>query len=212
MSRIFPLALVFVACGAATLTTAFGRTWTDRGGRKVEADLVAVVNGKVRIKRASDGKNFDVPIDRLSDADQAFVESQAKSNEALAAAREQTFADGKLYFVSRPDTGRVESGDGLLRMVIGLDYQLKPDSKPPDEPFSIVMAFAVKDTDTGQLYEHKGIWTPQELKDLKSGRTGAMLLGASSLRGEGDATLYLTKKEDKETPISNKISVPVLFK
>lgn len=70
---LLPMALLGVAS-----TPAGARTWTDRTGRQLEADFVGFVDGKVQIKRTSDGKTFFVPIDRFSDADQAFVRSQTK--------------------------------------------------------------------------------------------------------------------------------------
>lgn len=53
------------------------RIWTDRTGRKLDAEYIGFNGGKVEIKRTSDGKTFYVPLERLSDADQAFVRSQA---------------------------------------------------------------------------------------------------------------------------------------
>lgn len=52
---------------------AMARTWTDRTGRQVDAELVRLIEGKVEIKRTSDGKMFQVPLERFSDEDQAFV-------------------------------------------------------------------------------------------------------------------------------------------
>lgn len=60
-----------------TLTsTCLGRIWTDRTGRQVEAELISVSDGYVKIKRQSDGKVFDLPLDRLSDDDRAFLRAQ----------------------------------------------------------------------------------------------------------------------------------------
>ena len=57
---------------ALTLTPAFARTFTDNAGRKVEAELVAVENDTIRIRRA-DGQVFTLPLATLSAADQAFA-------------------------------------------------------------------------------------------------------------------------------------------
>jgi hypothetical protein len=67
------MSLLIVAC--ATRTSA-ARTWTDRGGRQLEAAYVSFHGGMVRIERERDGKVFDVPLDRFSNADQAFVQAQ----------------------------------------------------------------------------------------------------------------------------------------
>lgn len=51
------------------------RTWTDATGKfKVEAALVRVEDGSAVLKK-TDGKELRVPIDRLSDGDQRFLES-----------------------------------------------------------------------------------------------------------------------------------------
>lgn len=52
--------------------------WTNRNGRTVEADFIALTDGKVQVKRASDGKLFEVPLESLSDADQAYVRTQTQ--------------------------------------------------------------------------------------------------------------------------------------
>lgn len=49
------------------------RTWTDRQGRTVEAEFIGLEAGMVKIKRDSDGRLFEFPLDKLSDADQKYV-------------------------------------------------------------------------------------------------------------------------------------------
>ena len=75
--------LLAVLIVAVTYTVCAGRAWTDRKGRQVEAEYIAFEEGKVRIKRISDGKLFDIPLENLSDVDQAFIKS--KHREALPA-------------------------------------------------------------------------------------------------------------------------------
>ncbi len=49
------------------------RTWADRTGKfRVEAELVSVADGKVRLRR-TDQQEIEVPIDQLSDEDQQFL-------------------------------------------------------------------------------------------------------------------------------------------
>lgn len=124
-------------------------------------------------------------------------------------AKKQAFADGLDYFIWSTEKERVKSQEGLLRMLIGFEYEL--NSEKMEGPFSIIMSFEVKDSASSKNYEHQGVFTPEKLENLKSGRTGAVLFGAQSLKGEGDAVIYLTKKSDTKKPISNKIKVPVLF-
>jgi hypothetical protein len=64
----FILGFIVVDCPA--------RTWTDKKGRQVEGDLLGIEGGMVKIRRTQDGKEFNVPLDGLSAADQAFVKSR----------------------------------------------------------------------------------------------------------------------------------------
>lgn len=68
---------------ALMLPSAFARTFTDNAGRKVEAELVAVENDTIRIRRA-DGQVFTLPLATLSAADQTFVQ-QWKAKAPMAA-------------------------------------------------------------------------------------------------------------------------------
>lgn len=66
--------LVFVALVVGvTLATAEMRIWTDNTGKhRVEAELIAVENESVRLRR-DDGKEIALPLKRLSRADRDFV-------------------------------------------------------------------------------------------------------------------------------------------
>jgi hypothetical protein len=55
------------------------RTFTDQSGRKLQAELLGVVDGLIEIKRSSDGQVFQLPLENFSDADQAFVKAQMKA-------------------------------------------------------------------------------------------------------------------------------------
>jgi hypothetical protein len=73
------LAMAGSAVCDATLFAA-SRRWSDRSGKfNIDAELVEVKDNAVLLRK-SDGKTISVPIDRLSKADQEFVqESQKKS-------------------------------------------------------------------------------------------------------------------------------------
>ena len=77
-SILFSVALICVAAA-----TADSRTWTDRTGQQLDAEFINFTNGKVQIKRTSDGKTFYVPLERFSDADQAFVQSEMQTREGI---------------------------------------------------------------------------------------------------------------------------------
>ena len=55
----------------------YSRMWTDQTGRKMEAVFIGYADGRVQVRRVSDGETFFVPIERLSDADQSFIRSRA---------------------------------------------------------------------------------------------------------------------------------------
>jgi hypothetical protein len=81
MKRAFTLLL----CLGLMLPSASARTFTDNSGRKVEAEIVAVENDNIRIRRA-DGQIFTLPLATLSAADQTFVQQwQAKTPMAAPA-------------------------------------------------------------------------------------------------------------------------------
>ena len=48
------------------------RSWTSAVGTSIEAEFVSYVNGKVKLKKA-DGKTIELPIEKLSAADQQFI-------------------------------------------------------------------------------------------------------------------------------------------
>jgi SLA1 homology domain 1, SHD1 len=82
MKRAFTLLL----CLGLMLPSASARTFTDNSGRKVEAEIVAVENDNIRIRRA-DGQIFTLPLATLSAADQTFVQQwQAKTPASTPAA------------------------------------------------------------------------------------------------------------------------------
>jgi hypothetical protein len=61
------------ADGDAPVAATALRTWSDATGAfQVEAELVKVADGKVELKKR-DGQTLTVPIDRLSQGDQAFL-------------------------------------------------------------------------------------------------------------------------------------------
>lgn len=70
------VAIATLLTALAGLALAEVRTWTDdSGGFSVSAELVAVEGDKVVLRRA-DGRQIEVPIDRLSAKDRQFIQSQ----------------------------------------------------------------------------------------------------------------------------------------
>ncbi len=68
---------------------AIAREWADATGKfKTEAELVKVEAGVVFLKKASDGATIQVPLARLSAADQAYLQSLESPAPELAASDE----------------------------------------------------------------------------------------------------------------------------
>ena len=70
MLRYLWLAMTMVAVASAGPM----RVWTSTEGDRVEAELVRVEGETVILKRRADGKIFEMPMDWLSPADQAFLQ------------------------------------------------------------------------------------------------------------------------------------------
>lgn len=73
---VFPALLL-----ATTSAHAEMRTLTDTEGRTIQADVIAVEGDQVKIRRA-DGQTFNLPMDRLAEADQKALREWAKAEAA----------------------------------------------------------------------------------------------------------------------------------
>lgn len=68
MTRFFPRRKRLAALLFVSVAHAETRTLTDTQGRTIQADVIGVEGDQVRIRRA-DGQVFDLPLDRLAEAD-----------------------------------------------------------------------------------------------------------------------------------------------
>ncbi len=76
MKAVLSLACVLLFAVSASAET---RTWKDKSGKfSIQAELVESDGTAVTLKKA-DGKVIKVPVDRLSDEDRQFLESQEKN-------------------------------------------------------------------------------------------------------------------------------------
>lgn len=82
---LFALALFVV--GAANLSAEM-LTLTDKQGRSIKADVIAVEDGKAKIRR-DDGQTFELPLANLSEADQVKLRSWVNAAETTPAKTEQ---------------------------------------------------------------------------------------------------------------------------
>lgn len=70
------LVTLLLAGGLPLMAAGEVRTWTDNQGRAIQARLVEILpDGTVKIERA-DGQMFNLPVAKLSAADQAYVAAQ----------------------------------------------------------------------------------------------------------------------------------------
>ena len=69
------------------------RTWTDRKGRKLQAQFLGIAQDKLRLKRKTDGKEFHVALNVFSDADQAFVRANGGARDSNAVPIDVTTQD-----------------------------------------------------------------------------------------------------------------------
>lgn len=119
--------IVFTLSGICLLAqqpTAAPRTWTSIDGNKVEAILLAVEGGSVKIKIAT-GAVFTIPISRLSAADQAFVQEIPSS----AAPAEKTWP--RSVVLDEPPQPKIILEDAEKRQFIyrSEHYEFRCDSK-----------------------------------------------------------------------------------
>lgn len=64
-------------CALCLCTTAQARTWTSSDGKKLQADFVSATAETVTLKLSKGGRTVELPLSRLSEADQTFVKEQA---------------------------------------------------------------------------------------------------------------------------------------
>lgn len=88
---------ISIVIGLVLSSVAIGRIWRDKSGKQsTEAEFVGVSDGKVRLRKPT-GKEIDVPIEKLSNEDQAYIARilvQGKGAKAPEAKDEKAIADG----------------------------------------------------------------------------------------------------------------------
>ena len=116
----------------AVLASATAREWTSSDGKKLEAELISVTGDAVVLKRAVDGREFTLPLTRLSEADREWVRTQSATPPTPSGA---PTAAGAPKAVAGPYAGLV-TGDWALSTFKNL-------------PFSL---YAAKDLDASKTY------------------------------------------------------------
>ena len=80
MRQLVRYAFIIIVINGAAANSADARTWTDVTGRKIDAEYISSNGESVLLKRASDGKEVFVQLERISHADRIYVQSRAQSN------------------------------------------------------------------------------------------------------------------------------------
>lgn len=115
MKTYMKLFLLLLLLGSSV----FARTFTDAQGRKLEAEVVAVQQGQVRIRRA-DGKEFTLPVTTFVPADQAYLQHWKP---AAAPANAPTTAPANAREAAKAKVQEFPNGDVVI-----------PDESLPEMP------------------------------------------------------------------------------
>ncbi len=78
--RLFLRSAMVVILLVCVALPGIGRSWTDKKGKVIEAELVEVKKG-VAILKQEDGKVLKLPVNRLSDEDQEFLKQQPEEKQ-----------------------------------------------------------------------------------------------------------------------------------
>lgn len=82
LHRFAACATTGVLMSACSIATSLGREWTSKAGTTIKAELVRVHLDNVILKK-KDGKQLVVPIGKLSNADQEFLNKRALDSSAF---------------------------------------------------------------------------------------------------------------------------------
>ena len=74
LCRLVMLILLFAVSTAASAREI--RIWTDKEGRKIEAALIGASASEARLRMKNSGKEYKVPLNHLSPADQAYIKKE----------------------------------------------------------------------------------------------------------------------------------------
>ncbi len=124
--RLIPAVVCFVL-GASALMHA--RVWTDREGRTFEGEMLDQTREHILVRRAVDGREGWLAIRILSDADQAYVRSQADpEGDATAEADADTAA------AETTETATEQEEDEKASRVGAVEVTETSDDEPDETP------------------------------------------------------------------------------
>jgi len=117
MKTLLPL-----SCLLFSLVTASARDWTNASGKTIQADLVEVkgtATAQIVVLKTAGGQTYNVSVNQLSAADQAFLKEQAAAGKPSIAAPAEKQApskfkemlDGKLVALNGKRVGKYEMAE-----------------------------------------------------------------------------------------------------
>lgn len=138
--------LILLAAGVIfPALAAQARTFTNRDGKTLEAEVLAVEAGQVKLKR-DDGREFSIPVASLSDGDQAYLKAWKPENDGAtdapmkeavpSAAEDPDLKPGGTFKLDFPDL-TVDRKDAPASCQVRL-----PASYAPGKPLSLVIWLA----------------------------------------------------------------------
>jgi DNA-directed RNA polymerase subunit RPC12/RpoP len=207
--------------GTAPAPPPIFREWTDVQGRKIQAEFIWADHEIVTIK-TSDDKQFDLPMDRLAEADQAFVKTVMEDDQKRGTVRTApiripaklkqeanvAFASGFKYFIWIDVKQPVVREEGSAILFVPLNYVSNGVSPPAKVSFMPIfkrggsyiaegMAIALGDT---PKMKHSGTYPAMHLDmDRK-------------ISGKGPCLIQMVDWETGNKKLSNEIYVVVDFK
>lgn len=116
------------------------REFTSSDGRKLRADIVRASDTEVTLKRDPDGKEFTIPLERLSEADQVVVKAWLEKRKLNTRPQRQltlSLKDGKTKTVEVPG-GEYLTEDGTLTLFPGDTIHLEFDEAGKPHVVSVV--------------------------------------------------------------------------
>ncbi|NQT11263.1 MAG: tetratricopeptide repeat protein, partial [Planctomycetes bacterium] len=210
--------LLALAVLATSNSGVFGREWSDSvGGFKVEAELVDLEKGEVRLLR-EDGKLLSIPLERLSVSDRKYVYVQMGRQPAAHATAKRIVRGERLEDLEPPRR---------WALLIGVDdYNELSDLK-----YCVADAKAMREGLLGAGFHEERIWllttdaespkylpfkaNVQRQMELVLGQVGPRDLVVVALSGHGihiDGTSYFCAVEARpETPEETMVSLEYVY-
>ncbi len=171
------------------------RTWTNRSGKTVEAEFVSLTDETVRLKRKSDGKLFDFPLAKLSDADQAYARERgprtiARITEPLAEAAE---SDKYTLVLSPENASAIATEANALLTRAGGRTTIGQSARTLEEVLAGLKKSIAEMERLGISWSHDEVFNPQQpvyaaaLKNNFQGKEYRMYLFSNSAEFKSSA-------------------------